>query len=486
MLTSSLQFRQKVYSEKTVEVSKSSIFRSKLKASSVFLLSDLLSLILIISAIHSALSIFSINSFTFPLESYLLLTVTLLLSNYILGLYPGYGIDPVDEIRSLFYSSFATGLLFLALCGKSAQNVSDPLMVCILYPIALFLIISISRRILRKFLVKYSWWGIPAILYGTSKDVQKMAEGLIKNKNIGLKPRVLIESDEPISDFGVDRCLSDVETIEYISEKTNVDHIVIGVSDKNKQYLHDNIKKIRKSIKKLTFVIDTSTLNSLWISSRNLNSINESNEYKLFKKGNLLIKTIFDRIMAIFFLVLSLPIILISSIIVKFSTKGKIFFKSKRIGKNNDLFDILKFRSMIENGDNILREFLKENPELKNEFYKFHKLKKDPRITRAGKHLRKFYIDEIPQFFNVLFGSMSIVGHRPVEEGEYIGPDEYVKIIAKLPPGLTGLWQVTDSYTATFDRRVLLNVSYIRNWSFFLDIYIIAKTVSWVFKGKGK
>jgi lipopolysaccharide/colanic/teichoic acid biosynthesis glycosyltransferase len=179
------------------------------------------------------------------------------------------------------------------------------------------------------------------------------------------------------------------------------------------------------------------------------------------------------------------PILIISSIAIILESKGCIFFKSLRIGKDNHAFNILKFRTMIENADNILDEILRKNPDLKREYYKYRKLSKDPRVTKFGKFLRKFYIDEIPQFLNVLKGDMSLVGSRPFSRSEIEQMNEQSNHITKMKPGLTGLWQVTDSHSVTFEQRLKIDIFYIRNWSFFLDIFILAKTVTWVLKGKG-
>ena len=486
MLTSSLQFRQRVYSEKTVSVSKSSIFRSKLNSSLMFIFSDLVSLLIVFSIIYLASDFLKAISFTLTFQTYFLLAAGLIITNFVLGLFPGYGIDPVDEIRSLFYGSVITGMILFTVCSHIATTYRDPAWVCILFPFFLFLALSINRRLIRRYFSSSSWWGIPSLVYGKSSDVQSMTEGLLKNKEVGLKPRVLIESDDPISDTGIEKTLSDIETIEYISDKTNIDHIVIAISDSNKDFIKQNIKKISDIIKKVTIVYDTSALSSLWISSRNLNINRSKEQFRIMKNANIMLKQFFDKILSLLFLILSSPLIFLSAILVKLETKGCILYKSKRIGKDNKYYNILKFRTMVDNADNALKEILRKNPDLKEEYYKYHKLKKDPRITKAGRYLRKFYIDEIPQFLNVLFGSMSIIGHRPVGKGESQGTEEYKDLISKLPPGLTGLWQVTDSYAATFERRTLLDIYYIRNWSFFLDIYILAKTVIWVLKGKGK
>ncbi len=485
MLTSSLQFRQKVYSERTVSVPQKSIFRSKAYGSLIFLLSDSVS---IITAFFLTYYLFSFSDFTLvpSVISFKILVVSgvcFMLSNYFIGLYPGYGIDSVDELRSLFYGTALVIFLIVIFCGFQNDLTVSIALFQLAFSFVLYTSAVANRRYLRKLLVNTNWWGIPAVLYGSSNDVKLMLEALICQKEIGLKPRVFIESDEISKSYNGDE--SDIAPLLYIADKTNIDHLVIALSDSNKKFIRENIYKLTGKIAKITLVPDTTAIKSLWLSTRNLNDLINDNKSKLTSK-NLILKNVFDKIFSIVFMLLTAPLFALCSIVIFLENKGCVFFKSIRIGKDNRAFNILKFRTMIDDAENILNEILHKNPDLKKEYYKYHKLSKDPRVTKFGKFLRRFYIDEIPQFLNVLFGDMSLIGSRPYFRKEIDKMGDINSIILQMRPGLTGLWQVTDSYTATFERRTLIDIYYIRNWTFFLDIFIIARTISWVLKGNGK
>ena len=132
-----------------------------------------------------------------------------------------------------------------------------------------------------------------------------------------------------------------------------------------------------------------------------------------------------------------------------------------------------------------LTEVLNQNEELRDEYEVYHKLKNDPRLTRVGRLLRKFSLDELPQFWNVIKGEMSLIGPRaymPWEKEKMNGHDE---MILNVLPGISGLWQVTDRNESSFEERIYTDIYYIRNWSMFLDIYILARTIAVVFLGKG-
>lgn len=193
------------------------------------------------------------------------------------------------------------------------------------------------------------------------------------------------------------------------------------------------------------------------------------------------IKEIEDIIFATLGLVFFLPFIIIISLLIRLDSEGPIIFKHKRVGRYGREIHIWKFRTMYKDADKILES----NPQLKLNFEKNFKLKDDPRVTRVGRFLRKWSLDEIPQFFNILKGDMSIVGPRPVvkKELEKYGP--FADEILRVKPGLTGLWQVSGRSDLDYDRRVQLDIYYIQNWSLVLDFKIILKTIPSVFLRRG-
>jgi exopolysaccharide production protein ExoY len=197
------------------------------------------------------------------------------------------------------------------------------------------------------------------------------------------------------------------------------------------------------------------------------------------------IKRGFDIVSAATGILLLSPLLLMLAMLVKFSDGGRVFYGHSRIGRNGDVFQCLKFRTMVENGDEILAAHFARNPQSREEWLATRKLQSDPRVTRAGAVLRKLSLDELPQMFNILRGDMSIVGPRPVvkDELELYGPaaDYYLKS----RPGLTGLWQVSGRNDVSYGTRVAFDRHYVENWSFIFDLKIIVKTVPAVFSSRG-
>lgn len=171
---------------------------------------------------------------------------------------------------------------------------------------------------------------------------------------------------------------------------------------------------------------------------------------------------------------------------IKKEDPGPIFFAHERIGKNGKPFPCYKFRSMVVNSKSMLEEYLKNNPEAKEEWERDFKLKDDPRVTPIGKVLRRTSLDELPQIFNVLRGEMSLVGPRPVIQEEldkYYG--DVSKLYCQVKPGITGLWQVSGRSDTTYAERVAMDEEYIKNRTFLGDIIILWKTVAVVLLKKG-
>jgi len=183
----------------------------------------------------------------------------------------------------------------------------------------------------------------------------------------------------------------------------------------------------------------------------------------------------------------ALPIMLATALFIKFTDKGNILLKQKRLGLNGNEFYIYKFRTMYENNKKILEEYFKMHPEAKKEWEIYRKLRGyDPRVTPIGKILRKYSIDELPQLFNVLKGDMSLVGPRPYlpEELDNVPPKIRQKILS-VRPGITGLWQISGRNRLTFKERLSLDLNYVESLSFKNDLKILIKTLFIVLKGKG-
>ena len=193
-------------------------------------------------------------------------------------------------------------------------------------------------------------------------------------------------------------------------------------------------------------------------------------------------KRIFDIVCSLVALIILSPVFLILAILVKATSEGPVFFVHQRVGKGGKTLNIYKFRSMVTNAEELIRQF---TPEQKAEYERNFKLENDPRVTRVGKFMRKTSLDELPQLFNILKGDISVVGPRPVMEVETEIYGNYRDMLLSVKPGLTGFWAANGRSCTTYTRRRAMEICYIKNRSVCFDLKIILKTITSVFKGEG-
>ena len=189
-------------------------------------------------------------------------------------------------------------------------------------------------------------------------------------------------------------------------------------------------------------------------------------------------KRVVDVVVATTVLVLGIPLFVVICLAVKLTSRGPAFYSCERVGRNGRTFRCLKFRTMVENADETLRLILRDSSALTEEFEQSFKLCRDPRVTRVGRVLRRISLDELPQFWNVLRGDMSVVGWRPVVDAEVPRYGDAFGFVSSLRPGITGLWQVSGRNDVTYDERVRLDVEYRTRPSLLGDLSIMWRTAA--------
>lgn len=192
-----------------------------------------------------------------------------------------------------------------------------------------------------------------------------------------------------------------------------------------------------------------------------------------------------DITIAISAILLLLPLLVLIFVAMKLTSPGPVLFAHRRVGKGGHAFPCYKFRSMVVNSAEVLERHLAESSDARAEWQRDQKLRNDPRVTAIGRLLRRTSLDEVPQIFNVLRGEMSMVGPRPIVEGEMIRYRQYIVDYMSVKPGITGLWQISGRNNTTYRRRVALDTAYARSRTVALDLAILARTVPAVLTGSG-
>jgi len=347
-------------------------------------------------------------------------------------------------------------LIVLAILTLTKTNVHYSRLFINIYFLLLILLFPPFKRV-EKFLVfkKLKMFKEKVLVVGNNEQKKKLIKEIQDNWYLGM------DSSNYVYDYVF------IATKNLSVEK---------VSKLIEQYSHDN-----KRLYLIPYVTSINFAHSdiLEYTNLRLNSIVVEN--KLLNKLNVFIKDLFDYLVALLILPVFLLVHLIVSILIKLDSPGSVFFKQKRVGKNGKIFYVYKYRTMYENSQSLLEEYLKQHPEEIEYYEKYHKYKNDPRITKLGKILRSTSLDELPQIINVLRGEMSLIGPRPYMLSELEKLGNYKYIILKVKPGLTGLWQVSGRNNLTFKERNELETWYIKNWSLWLDLVILIKTIKVVF-----
>ncbi|MEL6553439.1 MAG: undecaprenyl-phosphate galactose phosphotransferase WbaP [Cyanobacteria bacterium J06621_11] len=403
------------------------------------------------------------------------------------GLYPGVAMSPVEELRRL---SLATTLMYLLL-GSSIFLFRE----IELYSRGAFLIawllslllVIVGRYGVRALCARQPWWGYPVVVMGAGKTGEMVIRTLHRHPTLGLKPVAVLDDDPQKQGF-----LQDVPVVgklaiaPLIAAEFKIPYAIVAMPGVSHHQLFPLLERYGKTFPHLMVIPDLFGMASLWVAARDLGGVlGLEVRQQLFLPGPRLLKAMLDKALVVLVGLACLPLIVLISLLVIFDSPGPIFYRQTRIGRGGKLFKVWKFRSMVVNADQVLAHYFEQYPQLRADWEKDQKLKDDPRITRVGKFLRQTSLDEMPQLWNVLQGEMSMVGPRPIIQDEVPRYRDKFDLYLQVLPGITGLWQVSGRNNVTYDERVNFDTYYVRNWSVWLDIYILIRTVKVVLAGDG-
>lgn len=339
--------------------------------------------------------------------------------------------------------------------------------------------ILLARRSARAMLRMLSLWDIPALVVGSRNRLEQATDLVRAERALGYT----IAAAGTLDGFADEMAGSWLETCHARGAQ-----MVILAADEADLLAHRALVS-RLGLEGIPFIC-VQSLGGLPVFSVDAHHFVGQEVLLLVGQSQLLqpigraVKAVFDYGVAALLLVLSLPLFLLFGILVA-RDGGPVFYGHRRLGSGGRLFRCLKFRTMIPDAERALEGMLEANPALRREWDENRKLATDPRITPAGRFMREFSLDELPQLFNVLCGDMSLVGPRPIhpdEIGRFGGDLDYY---LRVKPGITGLWQVSGRNDLDYMRRVQLNTWYVKNWSLWLDVVILLKTLPTVLGRRG-
>jgi Undecaprenyl-phosphate galactose phosphotransferase WbaP len=351
------------------------------------------------------------------------------------------------------------------------------------------LLLPLSRFLVKMLMRRTHIWEKNLLIIGANSLGAAVLEGIKKNPTLGYKTIGFIDADPQ----KVGKEIQGVKVVGPISELENIiqlNHsrdIIIAMPDLTKDELIRMVSTCEGLSETLWLVPRIGDVIATGVEVEPLGKIVALNlKRNLLKPWNVFIKNLYDIAGATVMIILLLPLFAIVSLWIKLDSPGPVMFVQERLGKRNKLFRFFKFRSMHMDSEKRLEQLLHNSPIAREEWQKFKKVRNsDPRVTRAGKIIRKYSIDELPQLFNVLQGKMSLVGPRPYILEELKGEDSFMRLIGRVRPGMTGLWQTSGRSELPFEERISLDKYYVHNWSLWFDIVILLKSIHILVMRKG-
>jgi undecaprenyl-phosphate galactose phosphotransferase len=394
-----------------------------------------------------------------------------------------------EEVKNIIQSSTISSLLISIIIFLTRTELKYSRTVVVLAWLLSLLLVPFFRYYLKLALTRLKVWKKKLIVVGVNPTSLKAIENIRKNKSMGYEVVSIID-DDPAN---IGKTVLGIPVIGPLSELEEFSRTA-----NSKDLMIASTHLPREELKRL-IARSESFCESMWIIPRTGDFITEGVEIEkigdllslyikrnLAKPWNIVIKNVAEWVLTAVALVVLSPVFLLIAAAIKRDSPGPVLYTQKRVGKDKKLFTLWKFRSMYLDNEQRLQEYLRKDPQARDEWETYKKLRNhDPRVTRVGRLIRKYSLDELPQLFHILQGKMSLVGPRPYIEEELLGKDPLVNTITQVKPGITGLWQISGRSEVSFDERVNLDEYYVRNWSPWLDFVILLRSVKVIFSGRG-
>lgn len=406
-----------------------------------------------------------------------------------LGLYPDVFRQPSNELKRLCLGT-SLGFLSLSLLiflGKQGDAYSRS--VLLISWLGALVLVPLFRYGARRLFADRPWWGYPVVLFALRAECAGLEEQFRLHRRKGLYIAA-VQALDPEGYPGPLPFAPDLEGAERVLRSLAGRHpgaMALIVADSlSRQEQQALIMLAGRHFKRVHI-----SLNTFWLKQFSLRVADLPCGPALSLRQNLLdpVRMRIKRGLDLFLCALGAGVLLVAvpliALCIRLDSKGPVFFTQTRVGRHGRPIKVLKFRTMVVNAGEVLQRILEQDPALRKEWQETQKLARDPRLTRMGAWLRRTSLDELPQVFNVIKGEMSLVGPRPIVEGEIQRYGETYEMYASVLPGITGLWQISGRSDVDYARRVELDRQYVYNWSVWLDIYIIVRTIPVLLSGKG-
>jgi Undecaprenyl-phosphate galactose phosphotransferase WbaP len=404
------------------------------------------------------------------------------------GLYPGYWLSAREELRRTVTGTTFAGLIMMAatFITKTGPQFSRPIIVGS-WLISLILIPA-TRFLVRGLITRAGFAGPRAIILGAGKTAAIVIDRFRHLRPPALRPVAMFDDDpvkigEAIAGIKVEGTINEAST--WASER-GIRTAIVAMPGVPRDYLVPLIETQSKVFPRIIVIPDLFGLSAAETDAHDIQGVLALElRRNLLYRHNRVVKRVIDLSLLALSMIVVLPLTALISLAIALESGRPVFFRHERIGQHGKSFMAWKYRTMVKDSEHALEETLQESAELRREWASNQKLKDDPRLTKVGKIVRRLSLDELPQLWNVLRGEMSLVGPRPIVEEEIQKYGDSFDLYTQVLPGLTGLWQVSGRSDLPYRDRVWLDSHYVRNWSIWLDLVILVRTVWVVIAGIG-
>jgi len=405
------------------------------------------------------------------------------------GLYPGVGMTAVEHIRRICRSITLVYLLLTASMFLVKDWWADSRGGFLLSWAFSLALVPLGRWVTGRYLCLRPWWGIPVMILGAGETARTVIANLRANEVLGYRPVVCLDDDPQKQGT----CLGipvpgGLAGTQYFAGVYRTRCAMIAMPRLPREELVRHLEDWSRVFPKIVIVPDLFGVASLWTAPRDLGGVlGLEIQCNLLNPLNQLLKRATDIMISAICLMAAVPFLAVAAVWIKRASPGRAFYHQEREGKYGKRIRVYKLRTMYPNAELTLERYLASDPAAREEWARFCKLKRDPRVIPGiGSLLRKTSLDELPQLWNILRGEMSLVGPRPFPHyhNERFQP-EFQSLRTQVTPGLTGLWQIGARSNGDLEVQRSLDIYYIRNWSPWLDLYILIRTLRTVLSREG-
>lgn len=404
---------------------------------------------------------------------------------WLMRLYPGYGLTAVERLRRRVKATVVFLLLFISWDFLAMHSATSRGILLSAFVFSL-VIPPIMQSFFRAAMIRLNCWGTPVVVLGAARTGQHVVQSLLRDPSTGLRP-VAVFDDDPLK---AGKRLVGLPVIHGLLRANDfagkVHYALLAIPGSSRELQLDLWRKL--AFRHIIIIPNLIGLQSLWVEARDMGGlVGLEIQKNLLIPRNRFVKRFMDYFLGIPLFALSLPILAFFAVWVMIVSPGNPFYCQVREGYGGRKFKVWKLRTMYLNAEKLLHEHLAANPAAQEEWSRYFKLRNDPRILKGiGSILRKTSLDELPQLWNVLRGEMSLVGPRPFPHYHLEQfNDDFRNLRRSVMPGMTGLWQVSARSEGDLAVQENLDSYYIRNWSTWLDLSLLGRTMLIVLSGRG-